>query len=305
VASAVAAVVIILIVYVLEYPGQFRVLVDIFLFRTGLSTRFPETMFSVEMDRPSPYLFLRTVGARLVGLLGWAPVLGGLGLAVHSIRRVLTRSLAGTDIFVAAFGTLWAGWILCFHSHYFIHSDLMTELGLPLAATGFGWIIARLVKITEARFASGFALAPALVAVCVPVALLTTFTGRLRADVMERLHRTPQSTAEIAAGNTMIGLSQEIKRLSPPGSTVLTPELDTVVLYYSERHVITGVASDRDVARAWDQATAASPTSPVFLALRAKDRAAFEKTLAAARLLPANGDAAVAVLEKTDPQAQR
>jgi hypothetical protein len=305
VAAGVAAVALILAFYLFQYPGQFKMLVQQILVRAGISTQLAQTVSHEEVVRPSPAQFLSTLFSRSLGLLGWAPVAGVASLAIYCSVRIRKRIIDGPVLFFAAFGTLWLGWILCFHSHYYIHADMMTLLGLPVAAGGFGWVVSRLLNAAGKRWARPVWVMPVLVIVCIPAALLTNIKGRLRGDVVERIRMSDPSYARNAALNPRIRLGQEIHRVTPPGSVVLTPEPDLVVLYYSERHLVQGVRGDLDLAAALDTAVTGWPAAPVYLALRPEERSAFEKTFASAHFISENGDAWIAALDRNDRRAGR
>ena len=54
---------------------------------------------------------------------------------------------------------------------------------------------------------------------------------------------------------------------------VLTPEVNEVPIYYSERHLIAGVASDEDTRRVMPVVQANFPNSPLYLAIYREGRA--------------------------------
>jgi hypothetical protein len=304
-AAGVVSIALVIGFYLCQYPGQFQSLLQQVLFRVGISTRFALAVSDGEVVRPSPLQFLTTTATRAVGLLGWAPVAGVIGLAAHCAVRLRSRKLDQPSLFIAAFGTLWLGWILCFHSHYYIHSDMMTLLGLPAAAAGFGWMVSRLVSAAGKRWVHPAWVIPVLVLVCVPAALVSNVKAKPRGDILERIRMRDPSFAQNASHNPRILLAREIQRLTPPGSVVLTSEPDAVVLYYSERHLIQGLRGDRELATGLDAAVSGWPGAPVFLAVPPESRAAFERTIVSARLISENGSACIAELEPNVRHATR
>ena len=75
-------------------------------------------------------------------------------------------------------------------------------------------------------------------------------------------------------------LGLAIRAKTAPLSVVLTPDLSSVPLYYSGRHLITGVTSDADIAKVLPLIRQDFRGHPLYLALLARDRASFPSALA-------------------------
>jgi hypothetical protein len=78
----------------------------------------------------------------------------------------------------------------------------------------------------------------------------------------------------------LVAYAREIAGATPPGSVVLAPSASMVPVYYSERHVIRGVTSDRLVERMDAALDQVFPGAPVFLALEPPESRVFTQSLA-------------------------
>jgi Dolichyl-phosphate-mannose-protein mannosyltransferase len=85
-------------------------------------------------------------------------------------------------------------------------------------------------------------------------------------------------------------LSAIIGRNTPPNAITLSPAESAVPVYYSNRHVVRGIATPDLLRLAIPQAHADFPGSPLFFALRDADSAYFTGTLPQLTLIARQGD---------------
>jgi hypothetical protein len=78
----------------------------------------------------------------------------------------------------------------------------------------------------------------------------------------------------------LVAYAREIAGATPPGSIVLGPSASMVPVYYSGRHVIRGVTSDRLVERMDAALDQVFPGASVYLALEPAESPAFVRSLA-------------------------
>jgi hypothetical protein len=77
----------------------------------------------------------------------------------------------------------------------------------------------------------------------------------------------------------MLAHAAEIHEATRRNAVVLTPESSMVPVYYARRHLIRGIAGDRELERALPALRGVFPGSPVYLALAPHQLEAFPGAL--------------------------
>jgi 4-amino-4-deoxy-L-arabinose transferase-like glycosyltransferase len=88
-------------------------------------------------------------------------------------------------------------------------------------------------------------------------------------------------------------LSTIVERNTPPNAVTLSPAESVVPVYYSNRHVVRGIATPELLHLAITQAHADFPGSPLFFALRDTDRAYFTEIPPQLTLITRRGDSTI------------
>jgi len=106
----------------------------------------------------------------------------------------------------------------------------------------------------------------------------------------------PKRDREQYSPNQLIRFSTEIKNATLPGSIVLSPVLSAVPIYYSERHIVRGIASQDAVNDELPIIRTEFPNAPIYLAIPPFLAPAYQQTLSHATIVSSSPDTLVARL---------
>lgn len=258
IASAFAAGAGIIALYYAEHPHMIEQLAQTALWRTGLTDFAPDMdalhslMYEQVRGEPRPGLGDKLVRLREHGrLIGMVPV---IALACLVLAGIMRRRAGRDGLFPVVLGLVspCVLWGLLMSNHWYYHPYQML-LAVPVFAIAVG-ASAEAVLRTDLRKANW--LCWLLGAVCIPMVLMQGARPWALGDAGVR----PATTERVEH-------ARQIARLTPPGSVVLSPETNLVIVYYSRRHVIRGVRDDATVAKALPLVLEALPGCEVYLAL--------------------------------------
>jgi hypothetical protein len=201
-------------------------------------------------------------------------MIGPIGLI--AVALLLVRRPKDGVLLIYGLAAPWIVWTVVMRTHTAYHSFELL-IAAPLTALALAWIATAELRI---RWSSGAVLkAAAFVAVAAAWAIL------------------PHPAA---GGDTnpesQIRYALNIRNSTAAGSVVLAPTLSAVPLYYSERHIIRGVANDAVLAGQLEDVRREFPASPIYLAIPPSAAASFGQTLAGASIVSSTADAIVARL---------
>jgi hypothetical protein len=201
-------------------------------------------------------------------------MIGPLGFV--AVAALLVRRPKDGVLLIYGLAAPWIVWTVVMRTHTAYHSFELL-IGAPITALALAWVATADLRI---RWSSGGVLkATAIVAVAAAWAILP--------------HRA-------AGGDTnpesQIRYALDIRNSTAAGSVVLAPTLSAVPLYYSERHLIRGVANDAVLAGQLEDVRREFPASPIYLAIPPSAAASFGQTLSGASIVSSTADAIVARL---------
>ena len=277
-AAAALGVASVITLYTLSAPVAVAELWHTLLYRTGLAPYAaphfdPHTLFQLDdyARRPPRAAALWLLAARME-LVGQLPVLA-LGLTLARIVWTGRRRQRPERSVLLLGGLLapWGLWCVGMFNHVALH-EYEVALAAPVLAAAVGLVVARMLETSRgtARTSdpeAGRAAETAL-ALLLPAVLLLSMIPAAR-----------QSGSQESA-RTLIAYARAVAAGTPPGSVVLTPSNSMLPVYYSQRHVIRGVAGDALVERVEAELKALFPDVPAFLALPPAEHSAFERALA-------------------------
>lgn len=155
-------------------------------------------------------------------------------------------------------------WYGLMRNYVAVHSFVLI-LASPFVAVATGYVLSTVWSWLEARAKAK----PFLWLAVYVVPLLVLFP-------MFEYVRSARATL---AAPEFTSMSQLLRAQTPADAVILTPVESLVPTYYSQRHLVRGIESDALLRRATEQAHAAFPGSPLFLAVQRGDRQDFPEAL--------------------------
>lgn len=274
-ATAIATVLAILAWYGICYPEAVREVFATILHRAGLASyqvAKPDLyeMFQIALYRQAevhPSLRFTLIEfidrLRMLGMLGII-ALAGLWLEIlWGTRRDSDLAARAAIVGLTAF---WLLWVVVMRQHYFQHSSEML-LAAPVAALAIGLFIQRFLDHIR-KWSPGpqQRIALLIVLLAVPGAMALELSHRVRL----RLTRADGSEA-----SAQVEYGRAIRDHTKTDDVVLSPSPSMVPVYYSERHMVRGIASDELLRRTLPEIEARSGTRAIYLALEPNRDQAF------------------------------
>jgi 4-amino-4-deoxy-L-arabinose transferase-like glycosyltransferase len=174
-------------------------------------------------------------------------------------------------------------WFAGLPNHFAIHEFLAILLA-PAVALAAAWCTVTLLRYLAAaprprvRFWA--------FAVVAPLTLVTPLLQHVHGSVQVR--RVPgrilpavQPNPEIMLADDYVNFGRAIGAQTPEGSVVVSPELNSVPMYYSRRPTSNQFSTEEELSTVIPDVQRDYPGAPVYFALFAKDRGRFPATLAA------------------------
>lgn len=195
---------------------------------------------------------LAAYGDQAIALVGWVG-LGTLAVAAFLAARGRRERGASPGLLAAA-GTcgVWGLWYLLM-SNQAADNDFQMLLAAPAVGVAAGFAGTTLLRARSRRaLAAGAVAAVALLLVVQTAALVRKAAAPYQ----------PSGLVEFA---------REIRDATPPDAIVLVASPSMVPVYYSDRHVIRGIADGAAVQEATALAAREYPRSPVYLAVEPRD----------------------------------
>ena len=220
-------------------------------------------------------LGMLTFSQQLRYLLGNHVFMIGLPGLIAVIVLLVRRPLNGSLV-VYGLAAPWILWTVVMRTHTAFHNFELL-IAAPLAALALAWIAA-----AELRFGWSMraALKPAVV-----VALATSWTFLVRPNIGGDRN-----------GEEQIRYARDVREATGADAVVLAPTVSAVPLYYSERHIVRGVANDGVLAEELQEIREQFPVSPIYLAIPPSLAGDFGGTLSRATVVRSTPDAIVARL---------
>jgi hypothetical protein len=247
-----------------RYPQQMTEVWQRVAFRMGLVHEYVstyETSTRRQFAMPGLRTVIMTLLRRHYHYIGMVPLLGAAWLMVRAAASYRERLREEWLVIFAGLVSMWWLWVALFHSHVFIH-DCQILIAAPASAFAAGIAGQWLVRLVERRLEYG----PMLVAVIVPLILLAPLARATR-DRERFIRYGGESQLRDAEFFVDVLFGKELLRRTESGAVIITPLESAVPLYYSERHLIQGVDSERGLGPALVVAKKNFPNSPLYLAI--------------------------------------
>ncbi len=198
--------------------------------------------------------------------------LAAAALGVVLITAWLRRNEAGGRRMALAFGGLlspWVLWYVIMVGHAYDH-DYQMLLAAPVASLALGLSAVALIDFAERASLESVRRSIRLAAVVLLPGLLFL---SLPLGIYDRY------MLMWGAGEEPVQFGLEIRESTQPGAVVMVRKANIVPVYYSERHLIRGVADDTVFENALGRLGEVFPGSPAYLAFQPADTKHFPKAV--------------------------
>lgn len=216
-----------------------------------------------------------TFSEQLRYLLGNHVFMIGLPGLIAVVVLLVRRPMNGLLV-VYGLAAPWVLWTVVMRTHTAFHNFELL-IAAPLVALALAWL-------AVAGLRSQWSMSAAMKAAAV-VALATLWTVLVR----------PNNGGD-RNGEDQIRYARDVREATSVDAIVMAPTVSAVPLYYSERHIIRGIANDRVLAGELEQIRTQFPASPLYLAIPPSLARDFEGALAHATVVRSTADAIVAKL---------
>lgn len=253
-----------------HYPQQMAELWQRALFRMGLAHEYVSTYVTSsrrQFAMPPALVLVRTLARRHFDYVGMLPLMAVAWLLASAVGSHRDRGRDDAVVVLAGLIGMWWLWVILFHSHVFLH-DCQMMIAVPAAAFAAGAVGQSLVDLLDRLLPDTAWPRKMLVVVVVPLILLTPLLRATR-DSGRFVRRGAEAQLLIPESFNEVQFGFDLLRNTEPGSVVITSTESAVPLFYSQRHLIQGVNSDRDFSAALVFARKNFPGSPLYLAIPA------------------------------------
>lgn len=305
--TAACAGVVLLAWYFAHYPSQLAETWETIRYRMGRGALSVHSTLTGDGVHPRPHVGTVTLLNRYLSwhadMIGPVSLLCVAWLVATAVDQRRTFDKRLTQV-VAALLVPWIVWYAFMREHTGIHIFEII-LAAPVAALATGWVARRLLRATAGSTGAPRSARQILVAVVLPGFLMlwmlrairdTLTFGRDQSGQLG-LHMRPLVAALDPSGQFGVA----VRRITPPGSVVITPVETAVPMFYSERHMIRGISNDTLLTQAVALAERRYPRAPVFVA---SPNTGIDQLPPASRTYPlvyAGPDAAVVRVPSTAP----
>jgi len=176
-------------------------------------------------------------------------MLGLLGTA--AIVQFLLERPKNDPLVLPALAAPWLIWTLVMRTHVAVH-DFELLIAAPLTALALAWLATSDLRVPPTNRACAKA-ATFVVLAALQVVILPTFR--------------PKAQLGDYSSKALIVYANQIKNATEPGAIVLTPLLSAVPLYYSDRHIVRGIANDAALTRELPTIRREFAGAPIYLAI--------------------------------------
>jgi hypothetical protein len=273
--------------YIFSYPALFKNQFATIAYRAGIkfdvesSTRLHTIVDRVHYG-VGQLSFLQTCSA----ILRW--IFQSFGdftlLAAFLFLAVwLQSNRRKNDAAVYIIGGLGFPWLLFYalmRNYVSIHPFALV-LGAPFLAISSGFVLGRIWEFFSAADGPRYPYLLRVMTIVFPLLTLFPIITYIGAE------KTTYGTAEFADLSAVIGHN------TLPNTVTLSPSESAVPIYYSDRHIVRGIATPDLLRDAIKQARSDFPGSPLFFALRDVDRPSFGNMLSEFNPVARQGDSAI------------
>jgi 4-amino-4-deoxy-L-arabinose transferase-like glycosyltransferase len=266
--------------YMFAYPDSWPDMLQTIAYRLGVSKTYSvNPLHNLAGGYPSMtrLAMLQAEAINVANMIGPPGLAALAAFCVIKARHWKKRSPSASLMLFSGLISAPLLWFAVFQNQAAIHECAVILLAPAAAYSLAGCMVALLDSLMWRGFWTLAILGPVLLV----VPLARQLHGSLQLNrVPGRVLPIVEPAPQVMAPDDYVQLGVAIREATLPMSVVLTPELSSVPLYYSKRHLIAGVTSEADLARVLPQIRKDFRGYPVYLALLAKDRTRFAATLA-------------------------
>ncbi|HEV2273863.1 MAG TPA: hypothetical protein VGR96_06835 [Acidobacteriaceae bacterium] len=230
-------------------------------------------------DQMSPLPF----SAQISGIL-WNHLwmLGALAIAAL-LQLLAVRPKSGT-LLTYSLAAPWILWMTGMRTHMAIHRFELL-IAAPLAALALAWLATAELR---AKPSKGAVFKSSMLVGLAAVQLL----------ILPHPRSAPRLPHDYDA-QRLIRYAEDVRNATEPGSIVLAPLESAVPIYYSDRHVVRGIADDAALSGELRRARREFPGRQLYLAIPPFLANSFSHALSKGRLVASTGDTIIVALTQT------
>ena len=270
--------------YAFAYPVISLDTVQAVLYRVGVSGSYsanPLHNLSESFPAMTRWTMIRMVAVNLARMAGPFGLMTLVGFCWSQAGQ--WRERAGGRSFTIFCGLMFPPllWFPIFMNHAAIH-EFETILLAPAVAFAVAGGAGQVLVFLAARRNNATALLWTTVAGCVLmllVPLLRQIHGSLQLRAGGGVFPVLAPREHIMAPDDEVEFGYAIRDRTAREAVVLTPEMSSVPLYYSRRHMIGGIGSDEDISRVLPMIRQDFQGIPIYLALFSRERQRFPGAL--------------------------
>jgi hypothetical protein len=177
----------------------------------------------------------------------------GLCTLLFAILGLGTRRLGSfATVAVLAFASIWLGWAVLMKQHFTAHNYQLL-IASPLLAIGISVLMAWLADDGARPIPRGLHFRHLLAGVALPIALISAAVSPF--------------LTYLRWNEPLIAFGREIRDNVPQNALVLTDQISSVVLYYSDRHVLRGMQDEQQVRQGMSDFRRLCTDCPLYMAI--------------------------------------
>jgi hypothetical protein len=267
--------------YTVVYPRTALEMLHALLYRMGLEhpARNAIAVFQIP-----PGERIRLESDHLQHLIRWAGLVP-LAVFVVTLIEERYRPAARSTLLTLLCGLCLPAllWFAALPNHFAIH-EFEAILLAPAVALAAAWCTLAVLRYLAVR--PGPRVRFWAFAIVAPLMLVAPLLQHVHGSVQvrriaNRILPAVQPNPEIMLPDDYVNFGRAIGAQTPEGSVVVTPELNSVPIYYSRRPTYNQFSTEEEMRTVIPEVQRDYPGAPVYFALFAKDRGRFPAALAA------------------------
>jgi len=155
-------------------------------------------------------------------------------------------------VVVLSFASVWIGWAVLMKQHFSQHNYQML-IASPVSAIGISMLMALIADDGARSTPRGLHFRHLLAALALPIGLM--------------IAAVPSFVIFLRWQEPLIEFGRDIRHNVPSGALVLTDQISSVPIYYSQRHLLRGIKDEEQVRRRMSDIRRLCTDCPLYLAV--------------------------------------
>lgn len=229
---------------------------NVFLLRAGLVdyAPLPSRIHFLEPEVDSTVVLRRAAELALrIPEFIHAIAIMGLCTLPFAILGIGMRPIGSfATVVVLSFASIWIGWMVLMNQHFVAHNYQLL-IASPVLAIGISVLMALIADDGARSPPRGLHFRHLLAGLALPIGLMVA--------------AVPAFVIFLRWQEPLIEFGRDIRRNVPKGALVLTDQISTVPVYYSQRHVLRGIVDEHQVGQRKSDIRRLCADCPLYLAI--------------------------------------